>query len=45
MKRLKIASAAAVLTLSLFSMNTQAALEAGAKAPDLPFRARSAVNR
>lgn len=38
MKSLKLASAAAVLTLSLFSMNTQAALEAGAKAPDFTLQ-------
>lgn len=38
MKRLKIVSAAAVLTLSLFSMNTQAALEAGTKAPDFTLQ-------
>ena len=38
MKRLKIISAAVALTFSLIAVNAQAALEAGAKAPDLSLQ-------
>ena len=38
MNRLKTLSAAAVLSLSLFAMNANAALEPGAKAPDFSLQ-------
>lgn len=44
MKRLKIISAAVALTFSLFAVNAQAALEAGAKALISVCRVHWAVN-